>query len=185
MIDVYYSKEKTVCFSGHRPEKLPSGGDSSAEVTRMLKSLLYDEILKSIQDGYNTFVTGLANGFDTWAAEIIIELKSKDYNIRLVSASPYENHGAGFSGAERWARARIIENSDEFVNVSKDYDKYCMKRRNEYMVNRSSKLIAMVSDYKSGTGQTIRYAKSQGLELKIFNLNNILTADTNQLTFIL
>lgn len=185
MIDVYYLKEKTVCFSGHRPEKLPFGGDSSAEITRVLKSLLYDEILKSIHDGYNTFVTGLANGFDTWAAEIIIELKGNGYDIRLVSASPYESHGSGFNVAERWARARIIENSDEFVNVSKNYDKNCMKRRNEYMVNRSSKLIAMVSDYKSGTGQTIRYAKSQGLELKIFNLNNILEVDANQLTFIL
>lgn len=27
--------------------------------------------------------------------------------------------------------------------------------RNQYMVDRSSKLIAVVDDYKSGTGQTI------------------------------
>ena len=185
MFDLSSLKEKTVCFSGHRPEKLPSGGDNSAEVTKMLKSLLYKEILKSIDDGYTSFIIGLAKGFDTWVGEIIIELKCSGYNIRLISASPYEKHGSGFTGADRWSRSRIIENSDEVVNVSQNYDKLCMKRRNEYMVNRSSKIIAMVSDYKSGTGQTIRYAKAQGLDMKIFELDKMDMPDINQLTFLL
>ena len=40
------------------------------------------------------------------------------------------------------------------------------------MADRSSKLIAVVDDYKSGTGQTINYARKQGLKINIINVNN-------------
>ncbi len=34
------------------------------------------------------------------------------------------------------------------------------------MVDHSGKLIAVVSDYRSGTGATIRYARKQGIEVR-------------------
>ena len=34
------------------------------------------------------------------------------------------------------------------------------------MVDRSGTLIAVVSDYRSGTGATIRYAEKQGIEVR-------------------
>lgn len=162
-------KSKTVCFTGHRPEKLPFGGSDDAYVTRVLKSTLYKAVLDSIDEGYDCFITGLARGIDLWAGEIILDLKAEGRPIKLVSAAPFKGHGANFHGAEKFSLGNILLNSDKVVYVSQNYFKGCMQRRNEFMVNNSGKLIAVVSDYKSGTGSTIRYAERRGLKMRIID----------------
>ena len=42
------------------------------------------------------------------------------------------------------------------------------------MVGQSECLIAMVSDMRSGTGQTVRLAKQQGLMLRLITLDRAL-----------
>jgi hypothetical protein len=44
------------------------------------------------------------------------------------------------------------------------------------MVDNSSKLIAMLSDYRSGTGQTVRYAQKSGIIVKLIEIDKIETA---------
>lgn len=162
-------KEKTVCFSGHRPEKLPFKGDPSAPQTRMLISLIYKEIVNSVADGYDTFITGVAKGVDLWAGSLIADLKSQNTNIKLVSAVPYVGYGDNWKGLDKWNLRYILNKSDCIHYVCPIYRRDCMKKRNEYMVDNSSKLIAVVSNYKSGTGQTIRYAKAKNLDIKIID----------------
>ena len=48
-------REKTVCFSGHRPEKLPFNGDESIFEVKTLMSRLFREINSAIFQGYTTF----------------------------------------------------------------------------------------------------------------------------------
>lgn len=166
-------KSKTVCFSGHRPEKLPLSGSGGAKVIRVLKSILYKEILDSISDGYSCFITGLARGIDLWAGEIVMELKAQGEDIRLIAVSPYKKHGESFKGEEKFILGNIMLKADEFICLGEDYSKGCLQRRNEYMVDRSDKLIAVVSDYKSGTGSTIRYAEKQGVPVRIINAKTL------------
>lgn len=166
-------KSKTVCFSGHRPEKLPFGGSDDAYVIRVLKSTLYKAILDSIDEGYDCFITGLARGIDLWAGEMIMDLKSAGRPIKLVAAAPFREHGANFHGAEKFSLGNILMNSDKVVYVSQDYFKGCLQRRNEFMVNNSGKLIAVVSDYKSGTGSTIHYAEKRGLKTRIIDAKRL------------
>ena len=78
-----------VCFTGHRPEKL----------TRPERQVLKDletAIKKSIADGQNVFISGMAPGVDIWAAEIVLRLRDKGADIKLICASPFE----GFE--KRW-----------------------------------------------------------------------------------
>lgn len=166
---LFTEKNKTVCFSGHRPEKLPDSGNDNSQIIRMLKSLLYKEIIDCIEQGYNCFVTGLARGVDLWAGEIILEQKSLGRQVSLIAAVPYREHGKSFKDRDKFTLGNILSKADEIVYVSESYSKNCMRLRNEYMINRSGKLIAVVSDYKSGTGQTIRYAQKQGIEVKIID----------------
>ena len=51
-------REKTACFTGHRPEKLPGGSSDSPEA-KVIKSMLYTEITAAVNDGYDTFITGM------------------------------------------------------------------------------------------------------------------------------
>ena len=42
---------------------------------KTIKKELRAEILNSINEGFNVFISGMARGVDIWAAEIVIELK--------------------------------------------------------------------------------------------------------------
>ena len=162
-------RKRTVCFSGHRPEKLTLNGDSGSMVVRYLKSILYKEILDSIAAGYDRFITGLARGVDLWAGEILMELKAQGENISIIAVKPYKTHGDNFLGKEKFSLGRLLSKADEVICLADEYRKGCLQRRNEYMVDHSGKLIAVVSDYRSGTGATIRYAEKQGIEVRIID----------------
>lgn len=165
-------RKRTACFSGHRPEKLPLNGDNDTLVIRYLKSILYKEILDSIDAGYDRFITGLARGVDLWAGEILMELKAEGENISIIAVKPYKTHGDNFIGREKFSLGRLLSNADEVICLADEYKKGCFQRRNEYMVDRSGKLIAVVSDYRSGTGATIRYAEKQGIEVRTIDAKN-------------
>ena len=72
-------------------------------------------------------------------------------------------------GKEKFSLGRLLSKADEVICLADEYRKGCLQRRNEYMVDHSGKLIAVVSDYRSGTGATIRYAEKQGIEVRIID----------------
>ena len=169
-------RENTVCFSGHRPEKLPGYDNKNKVVLQMIKSTLYFQIYQAIADGYRNFISGLARGTDLWAAEYVLDLKRQYPDIRLIGAIPFPEHSSSFRGGDLWSFNNVAGQADEIVCTSQEYSRDCYKIRNQYMVDRSSRLIAVVSDYKSGTGQTINYAKKQNLDLHIINVNEFMDA---------
>lgn len=58
------------------------------------------EILKAIDDGFVTFISGMARGVDIWAAEIVLRLRDEGKPIHLICASPFE--GFECSRSEDW-----------------------------------------------------------------------------------
>ena len=51
---------------------------------------LESEIRKAIDDGFVTFISGMARGVDIWAAEIVLRLRDEGKPIHLICASPFE-----------------------------------------------------------------------------------------------
>ena len=82
------NKKVTACFTGHRPQKLPWKFNEQDERCIEMKKKLKNEIIKSIESGYTSFISGMALGFDIICAEIILELKEIYPNIRLICALP-------------------------------------------------------------------------------------------------
>ena len=76
-------REKTVCFTGHRTEKLPQG-----DGLVLLRKRLANEIERALQDGYDTFLFGGAYGFDLMAAEVIT-LNTHYYNQCYAQRNQY------------------------------------------------------------------------------------------------
>ena len=175
-------REKTVCFTGHRPEKLPFGGaDGTAEI-KVIKSMIYNEISAAADEGFDTFITGMQRGIDLWAGEIVLELAASR-DLRLIAALPYRDFGKGFKGAEKWNFGRIMDSAERVAVMSETYTPACMNLRNRYMVDNSARLIAVIGSDRSGTGQTVRYAKSCGLDIRRIDLNRIFS-DEDQLTLL-
>ena len=85
---------KTCAFTGHRPQSLPFGFDESDKRCTSLKSVMRDQIVALIEnEGVTHFITGMALGVDMYAAEIVLDLKSKYPHITLESAIPCETQG--------------------------------------------------------------------------------------------
>lgn len=139
------------CFTGHRPEKLTKS-------ERKICSALEREIRSAIDDGFQTFITGMARGTDIWAAEIVLRLKKKGAPIHLIAASPFE--GFELSWSSEWQKRynEILSAADIVRFISPSYDPGCFQRRNEWMVDRSARVIAVFNGEKGGTKNTIDYA---------------------------
>ena len=89
-------------------------------------------------------------GIDLWAGEIVLSLAA-DMPLRLIAALPYRDIGSSFKGADKWAFGRIISAASETVVISEEYTRACMQQRNRFMVDNSSRLIAVIANEKSGT----------------------------------
>ncbi len=164
-----YDKNKTVCFSGHRREKLPDKGKTSSLKMRGILSMLYFEIEQSIKQGFDTFIVGGASGIDLMAAELIMQFIHSGSNIRLVVALPYPDFGSNYKSEDLFMRGNALQTASQVVSVCSEYSDSCYRKRNKFMIEHSSRLIAVVYDYKSGTGQTIGYAKKAKLDTKIID----------------
>lgn len=169
-------KEKTVCFTGHRPEKLPGCSGENNTLLSMLKSMLYYRIYMAAQTGFEYFISGLARGIDLWAAESVIEIKKKYSHIKLICAKPYPEHGSTFRGEDLWSLNNVLEKADEIICVSDHYSRDCYKLRNQFMVDNSACLIGVVNDFHSGTGQTIAYANKKGIEVSLIKIPDLAAA---------
>ena len=67
-------RSHTCCFSGYRPGKMPFNVYDPAAV-RALEILLDRAIDRAVAEGYDSFWSGMALGFDIWAAEAVIRRK--------------------------------------------------------------------------------------------------------------
>ncbi|MCL1828610.1 MAG: DUF1273 domain-containing protein [Oscillospiraceae bacterium] len=159
------NKSATCCFTGHRASKLPWRDDESDIRCAELKKEILCAAERLHLSGTRLFICGMANGCDMYFGEAVTELRLKYPDILLEAAVPWEGQ------AEKWASGlkerylRLISECDYHTVVSKTYTPDCMKRRNHYMVDSSSSLIAAYNGSPGGTRQTMLYALRKGLEL--------------------
>ena len=156
------------CFTGHRPQSLPleNNGDMTLEFANIaykLKSL----IIECINNGYTYYVSGLAHGIDILCAEFVLELKQDYPFIKLECAIPHITQSSGYTKKDKERYLNILNKADVITVLSKDYTRGCMFKRNQYMIKKSSLLIGVWNGKKSGTSNTINYARKKGIPCKL------------------
>ena len=144
------------CFTGHRPEKLNT---SEKEV----KAALRKQIDQAVHDGFKVFITGMARGVDLWAAEIVLDLRKRNKEIRLICAIPHDGFEARWSPSWQELYRYVLAEADLTRVISKGYHTGVYQVRNEWMVNHSTRVIAVFNGQPSGTKNTIDYAYRQGV----------------------
>jgi len=152
--------EKTVSFSGYRPEKLPDGGSESADSISILKTDLLDAVSESLSRGFDTFLVGMADGFDLFAAETVVKAKENNPQTKLIAIVPFDD---GREHAKRYND--IIACADDVVTLADEYARGVYFTRNEYIVNHSSCLICYYDGRYGGTEHTVEYAQKKGIEI--------------------
>ena len=154
---------QTCCFTGHRPEKLPWGDDESDPRCIALQEKIYDAAEAAYRSGIRHYICGMAKGCDLWFCEAVIRLRDEYAGITLEAAIPCETQAAAWDEATRSRYFYLVSQCDEETLVQREYTPDCMVKRNRYMVDHSSLLIAAYSGAFGGTMQTVNYAKKQGL----------------------
>lgn len=160
-------KDKTCCFTGHRPQSLPWKFNEHDLRCQLLKQRLKTEIRHMITHrGVRHFISGMALGVDTWAAEIVLEFKQK-YRITLECAIPCETQAARWKENDRERWFSIVERCDQETMLQTRYTADCMQKRNRYMIDHSDYVIAVWNGKPSGTGMTVTYARERGKEIVV------------------
>lgn len=153
---LYNNRDITCCFSGHR----------DINATPLMMRALADRIYAAYACGYRNFCTGGARGFDMLAAEVVTALKQdKLRDIRSVLLLPYPGHQETWSGEQKEACDYILRQADEIIYTSSFYYEGCMQTRDRALVDVSSRCIAYLTEYQSGTAYTVAYAQKNGLEV--------------------
>lgn len=160
----------TCAFTGHRPAGFVFKKDENHPDCRRIKTALGEWIRQLAQGGVHTFITGMAQGTDLWAAEEVLTYKQTNPAVRLVAAVPCE------SQAERWEQATkqryldILARCDERVLVQQEYTPNCMMKRNRWMVTQADVIFAVYAGgARGGTAATVRYAQKKGKEIFVLD----------------
>lgn len=148
-------KKHTCCFTGHRD--MPS--DRKSDIRSQLKAA----VERAIQNGYRFFGAGGALGFDTMAAQTVLELKPQYPQIRLILVLPCVDQTAGWKQSDIDEYEHIKALADKVIYTSKAYYSGCMFKRNRHLVNNSSLCICYLTRQTGGTAYTVRYAESKGV----------------------
>lgn len=130
-------KSQTVCFTGHRSQKLPWRFNEEDDRCMAMKETLRQEIIGAVEKGYKTFLCGMALGFDTICAETVLSLKKEYPDIKLIGALPCRTQDSKWAEKDKKRYRGLLDKLDGIRCI---YDEYagaeCMLERNRYMVNQ-------------------------------------------------
>lgn len=143
---------KTAAFTGHRSNRITITGD---ELHDRLKSA----IGQAIQAGYDTFLSGMADGFDLAAARVVLDMKKTYPQIRLIAVIPFPRQDEYFAPETKAEYHRIKGQADKVIVLSDFYYRDCFLRRNDYLLRSSSRVICYFDGVpRGGTYYTVRRA---------------------------
>ena len=103
-------KDETACITGHRTLSF----FQKPKIKKRTKKVLID----AIEQGYRYFGAGGALGFDTLAAQAILELKNEYPQIRLILVLPCRDQTRGWKEADIAEYERIMKAADKVTKTS-------------------------------------------------------------------
>ena len=155
------ARELCAAFTGHRPRSLPWHYNEADPRCVSLKERLMREVLLAYAKGVKYFLSGMAEGVDTYAAEAVLKAKEILPDIELIAVFPY---GLGSSARQR----RIAARAYAVISICPEHVAGCMMARNRFLAEHSSRMICVFNgEYKSGTAATMRMASEAGAALTI------------------
>ena len=155
-------RAKTCCFTGHRSLSHEEKLKAAVRLRRVIE--------EQIKAGIVFYGAGGERGFDTLAAQTVLEMKKEYPQLRLILVLPCEDQTRGWRSEDIAVYEDIKRRSDKVVYLSREYIQDCMHRRNRHLVDHSGTCICYLTRRSGGTAYTVDYARRKGL--RIINLAN-------------
>lgn len=162
--------EKTCCFTGHRPEKLPWGFDENTPECRRVRIEIAMQLEALHTAGITHYISGMALGCDLLFAEAVLAMREEYDDVTLEAAIPCDSQANSWTKEQKERYNAIIASCDKVTFVQHQYTPGCMLRRNRYMVDNASVLLACFNGTPGGTMNTVLYARRQGVRTIIIDI---------------
>ena len=160
---------RTCCFTGHRPDKLPWGFDEQDPRCLALKHSMARELEGLYRRGFRHFISGMAQGCDLYFAEAALVLREQCPDLTVEGAVPFPAQADRWPEDQRLRWQDILGRCDLETVVQQRYDRFCMFRRDRYMVDRSAAVLAVFDGTPGGTQYTLNYAMEKKLEILLLD----------------
>ena len=152
-------RRRRCCFCGIGPERIRRPVDD-------VKVDLENEILAAIKEGYTTFITGLEEGPDLWAGTIVARLRDDRFpELKLIAALPFQ----GICEEWEWQKKTpgLLAKADYVKAVFPADMPQVIRKRNEWMIDHSAKMIAVYDGKLWNTQAAISYARKSRIPVKV------------------
>lgn len=156
-------RQSACCFTGHRPGKLPWRYCEEDPRCVELKRRMRDAVETAYEEGFRHFICGMALGCDLYFCECAAALRARHPDVTLEAAIPCPTQADAWPEAERARYRALVAACDYETLISAKYTPDCMQRRDRYMVDHASLLIAAYDGTAGGTQYTIQYAMRRGI----------------------
>ena len=97
-------------------------------------------------------------GTDIWAGNIVVRLKDRFPELKLIAAVPFPGFADKWTDEWQQKYEKLLKAADFVKVVCTDNSNTACQIRNQWMINHSSKLIAVYDGKAGGTRNTIQYA---------------------------
>ena len=92
--------------------------------------------------------------------------------MTLEAALPCAGQAKKWSSDDRSRWTQLVRQCDSHTLLQEHYDRHCMLRRDRYMVDQSSAILAVFNGTRGGTQYTLNYAMDHRLDIYLFDLNH-------------
>ena len=161
---------RTCCFTGSRPKNYPWGRDKECEAK--IEEKLKIAVQEAVERGYRHFISGMAVGIDLLAAKIVLQLRGDmpKMEITLEAAIPFLFQSKRWKEETKREYEIILSQCDKVHYIADAFSLEAYKKRDKYMVDKSSLLIAVEGKPNGGTVRTIAYARELGRTIELICL---------------
>ena len=104
-------------------------------------------------------------GCDLYFCEGVLTLRECHPDVTVEAAIPCPTQADTWPAEQRARYERLVAACDFETMVSAEYSSSCMQRRDRYMVDHASLLIAAFDGSAGGTRYTMEYAMRRGLTI--------------------
>lgn len=148
-------KRKTrCCFTGAAPDQLRRPIDD-------IKVDLENEILRAVKEGCTTFISGMAPGTDIWAGNIVVRLKDRFPDLKLIAALPFPGFADDLEGLWREKYEILLSRADLVRIVCPEYQEDAALLRLRWMLDHASRLLAVCGARSADTRNLFRLAREK------------------------
>ena len=156
MSELFINQARAVAITGHRILNKD-----------FCQKKLQEKLNLFIDKGFDTFLIGMALGFDTMCFQTLEQIR-KEKNIKIIACVPCLSQDRKYTKEQKDEYQRMLEKVDEKIVLSKDYNSKCMQKRNEFMVDNAFVVFAYLKRDFGGTANTVKYAKKKGKSIVFF-----------------